>query len=93
MANYRDGVRLVLSSWGWDTTLPNKGGPVKNKDAGQAWIEYNVRLGKMLDSLYLFNEAALFNSVKAFVNALPAAQKNAILAEAWITTIFQRILP
>jgi hypothetical protein len=61
MANYRKGVQLVLLSWGWDASSDRS---VEN--AHQRWTNYQVRLGKMINSLSLFGEKELLLSVKKF---------------------------
>lgn len=63
MDSYRKGVVLVAKSWGFD--LENK------KDvtsSSQKWVGYNVRLGKMLYSLKLFNQTDLFNNLVYFID-------------------------
>lgn len=63
MKNYRAGVVLVAKSWGWD--LENR---KEISNVVQKWTNYQVRLGKMLDSLRLFKQddlrAALTDLIK-----------------------------
>lgn len=65
MSKYRRGVELVLNSWGWDP-IQNLEIPPGQKTAAQRWEGYDVRLGKMADSLYLFGEKELYKSVQKF---------------------------
>ena len=61
IANYRQGVELILLSWGWDAS--------QNKDVSntkQHWTNYQVRLGKMAHSLSLFQQTDLLASLKQF---------------------------
>ena len=62
MKSYREGVLLVARSWGWDLAT---GKSVKTDK--QQWVGYNVRLGKMLDSLTLFGETELKDSLIQFL--------------------------
>jgi hypothetical protein len=64
MQNYRRGVELVVKSWGWDL---DKGLPLENKKPSQQWTYYDVRLGKMADSLNLFGEKELFDKLQKCV--------------------------
>ncbi|CRX37616.1 hypothetical protein [Estrella lausannensis] len=61
MESYRNGVRLVLLSWGWDSSYDTS---VQNSK--QRWTNYQVRLGKMAHSLFLFEEKALLQSIQKF---------------------------
>jgi len=65
MKDYREGVKLVLKSWGWDVDA-DKGAKVKSPKELQEWKGYRVRLGKMADSLSLFEETELYDQVKKF---------------------------
>lgn len=60
--DYREGVKLVASSWGWD--LENL---TDQTDDHRKWVGYNVRLGKMLDSLKLFGQHDLHKNIVYFV--------------------------
>jgi hypothetical protein len=64
MTSYRNGVILVAKSWGWDLELNQD---VTNKT--QKWSGYNVRLGKMLQSLSLFNQSDLSNNLVGMIHA------------------------
>ncbi|MCH9613637.1 MAG: hypothetical protein SP1CHLAM54_06420 [Chlamydiia bacterium] len=55
MERYRRGVKLVALSWGWD--LENRRLVTGNPE--QRWDGYEVRLGKMLDSIGQFGEIEL----------------------------------
>ncbi len=58
MKNYRDGVVLVAKSWGWDLV-----GNTDISDTEKRWVNYSVRLGKMLQSLTLFKQKDLHDSL------------------------------
>ena len=64
MKSYRDGVILVAKSWGWDLESNED-----VTDSVQRWTGYNVRLGKMLQSLTIFGQADLHERLVAFVDA------------------------
>lgn len=75
MESYRTGVKLVLCSWGWDAFSNSS---IQNNE--QRWTGYQVRLGKMVHSLLLFEERELLESVKQFceeqeIALLPQIQK------------------
>ncbi len=63
MANYRKGVVLVAKSWGWDL---EKNVDVTNEF--QFWAGYDVRLGKMLQSLKLFGQDDLRTNLVGFID-------------------------
>lgn len=63
MKSYRDGVILVAKSWGWDL---EKGIDITNDK--QKWVSYNVRLGKMIDSLSLFDQQDLLRNLVHFID-------------------------
>jgi hypothetical protein len=63
MDHYREGVKLVLLSWGWDASSDCL---VENDK--QRWTHYQIRLNKMLLSLSLFDEKELLVSAKKFSN-------------------------
>lgn len=46
--NYKEGIRLVFESWGWDVENFCK---VKSPTEDQKYIRYNIRLQKILQSL------------------------------------------
>ena len=63
MQNFRRGVELVARSWGWE---------VKNSQltdhptADQKWANWPVRLGKMADSMKLFDQKDDLESMKNY---------------------------
>jgi hypothetical protein len=63
MKNYRNGVLLVTKSWGWDLEQRKD---VTNRV--QKWTNYQVRLGKMLDSLRLFKQDDLRIAITDFID-------------------------
>lgn len=56
LAGYREGVRLLLLGWGWDTQLCEL---VHDPDADQRWHDWPIRLLKCLDSTRLFGQEDL----------------------------------
>lgn len=65
MTSYRKGVILVAKSWGWDL---EKG--VKITDNPKLkWSGYQVRLGKMLDSLQEFGQKDLHDALVKLIKA------------------------
>lgn len=63
MKNYRRGVELEARAWGWEVYDKK---PVENPTSDQKWQNWSVRLGKMADSLRLFKEDGLFESMKQY---------------------------
>ncbi len=78
MQKYRQGVKLVLKSWGWDAETH---GPVVNGKPEQRWTGYGVRLGKMAQSLDLFGEETLYQEVQRFYHS---SCKNSYPLERWV---------
>ena len=62
MDSYREGVNLVARSWGW-----NLANGVDETCSERKWSGYQVRLGKMLSSLRLFDNWDLRENLVAFV--------------------------
>ena len=79
MSDYREGVKLVLNSWGWDA---NRGKQVESPKDSQQWKGYGVRLGKMAESLSLFDETELYDQVKKFYTQV--AHTN---VEEWVSNM------
>lgn len=63
--NYREGVILVLTSWGWDVKAQTQ---LKHPDLknGQKWKGYTIRLQKLIRSLELFGQDDLLKSALKF---------------------------
>jgi hypothetical protein len=81
MRNYREGILLVAQSWGWDLeTLQESANPA------QKWTNYQVRLGKMLDSLRLFKQDDLRRALTYFIDK----QQLAPSLEPWIQQLLFR---
>lgn len=75
MQNYRDGIVLVAKSWGWDVIHHTD-----VSDGSKHWANYPVRLGKMLQSVTIFQQKDLHSSLVQFI------QKAGILStlDKWI---------
>ncbi|NGX57164.1 MAG: hypothetical protein K940chlam3_00047 [Chlamydiae bacterium] len=83
MKNFRRGVELLVLSWGWD--IENRS-PISNPDHNQTWNHYEVRLGKMVDSLKLLGEQDYFNSIKEFFHSLPLDEQP---KERWVRNLLE----
>lgn len=70
MASYREGAILVARSWGWDLKKNQKIHDPKLK-----WAGWDVRLGKMACSLYLFGQKDLHASLLNFIDKTPPARR------------------
>lgn len=77
MQNYRKGVVLVAKSWGWD--LENR---QNISNAKQSWSGYEIRLWKMHNSLKIFDQKDLHESLNYFIQV----QK---IQTSWAWTIKQ----
>lgn len=84
MSSYREGVVLVAKSWGWDIL---QGKEVASPQVGQRWTGYQVRLGKMLHSLILFNQIDLLKGLRPFIEPKLSS------LDKWIQSIFERSAP
>ena len=64
VANYREGVRIAMKSWGWDvgTSAP----VVEITGKGQGWANWDVRLAKICRSCYIFKQNDLLQSCQKF---------------------------
>lgn len=69
MADYLEGVKLVCLSWGFDIEL-GKIIPQDQRQAGQRWKNWPVRLDKMGQSLLLFGQEDLFLNLVIFRDSL-----------------------
>lgn len=83
MEGYRQGVNLVARSWGWDI---NQSTSIFHKYGAQRWTGHNVRLGKMGDSLQLFGQDDLFQSLQKF-SRQPHVQPT---LEPWVKRILEQ---
>jgi hypothetical protein len=63
MTNYREGVRLQMLSYGWDTETNSF---ITDRLSNQKYNNYHIRLEKLARSLGMFGEKNLHASVKTF---------------------------
>ena len=70
VADYREGARLLLRAWGWDTDESHGGAMIDPPEPGMGWTGWDVRLAKVLRSLWLFQEDALLRSVQAYARVV-----------------------
>ena len=68
-AGYAEGVALVARAWGWDAARAE---PIPDgaRHAHQRWNFWDVRLAKMVRSLWLFDEEKLFLSMQKLARTL-----------------------
>jgi hypothetical protein len=81
MKNYQRGVELVVRAWGWEL-LDEKF--VENRNAQQKWTRWDVRLGKMAESLKLFEQDEYHKKLGIF--AQKAILENSYNLESWVLT-------
>ncbi|HEY4832069.1 MAG TPA: hypothetical protein VIH61_05855 [Waddliaceae bacterium] len=79
MDNYRKGVELVVRAWGWEL-LGEKS--AENKTSEQTWTKWDVRLGKMANSLRLFKQDEYLEKLRIF--AKKAILGNNFNLESWV---------
>lgn len=72
LSGYREAVTLCARAWGWDAERATR---VEPREDGMGWTQWDVRLAKMIRSLWLFEEAALLRSMQAFARALQRKEK------------------
>jgi succinyl-CoA synthetase alpha subunit len=60
---YYSSVQLVAAAWAWDIASSQ---PISPPLAGQGWTDWDVRLSKMIRSLWLFGCRAEMRSLQAF---------------------------
>lgn len=82
MKNYERGVALVVQSWGWNI---KKAQYYPYLDQDQKWNLYDVRLGKMANSLILFKQWELYDSLRKFFLTL---KEEKISIETWVEDYF-----
>eukprot|EP00729_Bicosta_minor_P002553 gene2553-9319_t len=80
LLGYREGVRLALAAWGWDTSHEKRIVPIQQ---GMGWTHWDIRLSKIIRSLFLFEETQLLNSVQAFARELQKNEKKAKTYIGW----------
>eukprot|EP00906_Rhabdomonas_costata_P025697 RCo036712 len=67
MAEYREGVRLAALAWGWEVDHAKPVLPLQN---GMGWSNWDIRLAKILRSLWLFEDGPYFASMQAYARLL-----------------------
>lgn len=61
--NYKEGVRLIAASWGWDLQA---GKPIENPHPSQIWRNDNLGLRRMVESLKLFGDKEALRNLAKF---------------------------
>ena len=62
-ARYHESVALVAAAWGWDV---ERAAPIPSPKPGQEWTDWDVRLAKIIRSLWLFGQGQDMASMQAF---------------------------
>ena len=81
MKNYLRGVVLVVRAWGWEL-LDEKAVSADNKTPEQKWTKWDVRLGKMADSLKLFEQDEYHAKLRIFAQQAILGNKHNL--EPWV---------
>lgn len=82
LKDYRLGAILLMQSWGWDVAKKQL---YPQPAPGQRWKGHGVRLGKLANSLLLFEQWDLYESLKGYVNTL---RQQGVRLEDWILRHF-----
>lgn len=69
---YLEAVRSVALCWGWNVDTSTRISPRKE---GQCWDGHDIRLSKMIRSLWLFREKKYFLSMRAYAHSLIQHEK------------------
>jgi hypothetical protein len=64
---YHESLALVSAAWGWDVVGAR---PVEPLQPGQGWTDWDIRLAKMIRSLWLFGQAKERESLQTFARML-----------------------
>lgn len=70
---YREAVQLVARAWGWDVDQAKR---IEPQEADMGWSHWDIRLAKIIRSLYLFEQADYMGSMQAFARDLQENEKN-----------------
>jgi hypothetical protein len=62
-AGYKEAVILVAKAWGWDV---EKQAPVEPKHENMGWTGWDVRLAKIIRSLWIFGQDDFKESMQKF---------------------------
>jgi len=71
-----------MQAWGWDVKNCQC---YSNPSQGQKWNNWDVRLGKMANSLILFEQWDLYASLEAYVKFL---RNESISLQDWVLKYF-----
>jgi hypothetical protein len=71
---YRESVRIVAEAWAWDVEKAQRL-PVAEGKGWTKWTASDVRLAKMIRSLWLFEEADYLRSLQAFAREVRVNEK------------------
>jgi len=64
---YLEGVEFVAKAWGWDVKM---GVSVEPLEDGMRWTNWDVRLAKIVRSLWIFGEKEYMESMQKFARMI-----------------------
>jgi len=64
---YLQGVEFVAKAWGWDVKM---GASVEPRETGMGWTNWDVRLAKIVRSLWIFGEKEYMESMQKFARTV-----------------------
>lgn len=77
---YLESIRLVARAWGWDVDqrsfIAGNGVEISSSPLSGFWDKKDVRLAKIIRSLWLFEEKEYFESMQSFANLINAREYN-----------------
>jgi hypothetical protein len=63
LERYHESLALVCAAWGWDVANSR---PIDQLADGQGWTDWDIRLAKMIRSLWLFGQVQEMRSLQTF---------------------------
>lgn len=63
LSNYHESVMWVARAWGWDVKEEKL---IEPKESGMGWDRWDVRLAKIIRSLWIFDEKQLMTSMQKY---------------------------
>ena len=67
LERYHEALALCCAAWGWDVA---KARPIEPLADGQGWTDWDVRLAKMIRSLWLFGQVKERQSLQTFARSI-----------------------
>eukprot|EP01125_Pyxidicula_operculata_P011582 TRINITY_DN3794_c0_g1_i4.p1 TRINITY_DN3794_c0_g1~~TRINITY_DN3794_c0_g1_i4.p1 ORF type:complete len:363 (+),score=121.11 TRINITY_DN3794_c0_g1_i4:105-1193(+) len=82
MAGYKEAVELVSKAWGWDV---NNACTFEPPELGMGWTHWDVRLAKIIRSLWIFGQKHYMESMQKFAEHVKPNHGLFFILWWWIT--------